>query len=81
MKLKMSYRTKFALLERLLLAVPCCAALCCRLWLAVVVLALFRSVLVRTCTSAVGRALLRLFEMTILLVPTLAPCGESVEWL
>lgn len=45
---------------------------------------MLRSVLVRTWTSAVGRTLLRLFEMTILLVPTLVPCGDktelSVEW-
>lgn len=67
-----------------MLAVPCCDTLCSRLWLVMVVLALLRSVLDRIWTSAVGRALLRLFEMTILLVPTLVPCGErtelSVEW-
>lgn len=61
------------------MAVPCCDTLCSRLWLVVVVLALLRSVLVRTWTSAVGRALFRLFAMTILLVPTLVACGDSTE--
>lgn len=61
------------------MAVPCCDTLCSRLWLVVVVLALLRSVLVRTWTSTVGRALFRLFEMTILLVPTLVPCGDRTE--
>lgn len=67
-----------------MLAVPCCDTLCSRLWLVMVVLALLRSVLDRIWTSAVGRALLRLLEMTILWVPTLAVCcvntGLSVEW-
>lgn len=65
--------------KRFTVAVPCCDTLCSRLWLVVVVLALLRSVLVRTWTSAVGRALFRLFAMTILLVPTLVACGDSTE--
>lgn len=63
-----------------MLAVPCCDTLCSRLWLVMVVLALLRSVLDRIWTSAVGRELLRLLEMTILLVPTLVPCGERMEF-
>lgn len=62
------------------MAIPCWEKLCSRLWLVVVVLALLRSVLERTWTSAVGRTLLRVLEMTTLLVPTLVPCDERAEF-
>lgn len=61
------------------LIIPCCETLWSRLWLVMVVLALLRSVLVRIWTSAVGRVLFKLFEMIILLVPTLFPCGDNTE--